>query len=285
MTDTIPDMRQHMLFMAALCGIALGACRDAASPSTVPAAAALGAPQLVALAPDNELVFFAPGSPQDIRSLRLQGVDDPVVGVGVRPLDGRLYGVTTKDQLLQIDIGSGAVTPVSALGSAFGGDEATAFSFNPQADRLRLVGTRGQNLRIQVELGAVAVDGDLHYAADDVHAGRAPQIVAVGYTNSFADAPTTVMFDIDAHSDTLVLQDPPNDGVLRTVGPLGVDCDAATGFEIGFVQPGDERAFLVCGRTLYRVDLETGAASVIGEIGGTAPRFLALALLHGSGGG
>ncbi|RYG77038.1 DUF4394 domain-containing protein, partial [bacterium] len=99
------------------------------------------------------------------------------------------------------------------------------------------------------------------------------------YTNAFANAPSTVMFDIDATFDTLVRQDPPNDGVLQTIGPLGVDCGDDAGFDIVSPRRGVDEAFAVCGASLYSVDLLTGSAKSIGEIGAPHKRYLALAVL------
>ena len=98
---------------------------------------------------------------------------------------------------------------------------APGVDFNPQADRLRVVSHDGQNLRVNVMLGATAVDGALRYKDGDSGAGKRPRITASAYTHNVADAPDTKLFEIDDERDVLVLQDPPNDGVLTTVGPAG----------------------------------------------------------------
>jgi hypothetical protein len=40
------------------------------------------------------------------------------------------------------------------------------------------------------------------------------------------------LFAVDAVTSSLAIQDPPNDGLLNTVGPLGVDLTAGTSFDI-----------------------------------------------------
>lgn len=244
---------------------------QAATPRSYPVAA---------LTADNQIVLFDSATPQTTRVVKLTGVTDEVLGIDIRHADGKLYGITATDQLVLIDAASGAVQPGSRLGSPFRGGAASGFDFNPQADRLRLTGTDGQNLRVQVQVGAVAVDGPLTYAQDDRGAGKRARVTAVAYTNAFANAPSTVMFDIDAQFDTLLRQDPPNDGVLQTVGALGIDCGDAAAFDIASPQRGIDDAFAICGTTLYRVNLQTGAAQAIGTIGAPAASYRGMALLH-----
>ncbi|MEO0928980.1 MAG: DUF4394 domain-containing protein, partial [Cyanobacteria bacterium J06643_13] len=52
-----------------------------------------------------------------------------------------------------------------------------------------------------------------------------------------------------------------------TVGDLGVDFDTLGGFEIISSLDGENVAFAVSDSTLYGIDLDTGAASSLGEIG------------------
>ena len=68
--------------------------------------------------------------------------------------------------------------------------------------------------------------------------------------------------------DRLVLQDPPNDGTLVTVGDLGVDFAALGGFDVvsGGVE-GQNAAFAVSNGIFYSIDLASGAAFELGEIG------------------
>jgi hypothetical protein len=149
----------------------------------------------------------------------------------------------------------------------FEGGARSGVDFNPQSDRLKLVSAGGQNLRVNVELGATAVDPGVAYAPTDVNAGKRPAIAASAYTNARAGAATTKLFDIDSAEDVLVLQDPPNDGVLTTIGPLGADFGPAAGFEIVTEPSGEDRAYAASGSTLYAIDLSTGSATRLGTIG------------------
>ncbi len=123
----------------------------------------------------------------------------------------------------------------------------------------------GQNLRINVDSGATIVDGAINPAG--------PMLGAAGYINSFAGTTTTSLYVIDTVSSTLFLQNPPNNGTLVSVGALGVTLDAggATGFDVQ--STGGQNVAMatlrVGGTTgLYRINLTTGAATLVGAVGG-----------------
>jgi hypothetical protein len=159
-------------------------------------------------------------------------------------------------------------TLVSTLSQPFEGGVVSGFDFNPVADRLRLVGDNDQNFRINVDTGEVLVDGNLAFAEDDINAGVNPNITAVAYTNSFAGTTSTALYNIDTLLDTLVLQNPPNDGTLVTVGDLGIDFDVVGGFDIVSSPDGSNTALAVSDATLYSINLETGAATSLVTIEG-----------------
>ena len=175
-------------------------------------------PQLVALLDDGTLVVFRPGA--ESRTLRLPDVSGKLVGIDRRPADGKLYGIAGSE-VYTVDPSTGAATLVSTLTVPFDGEARSGVDFTPQLDRLRLVSADGRNMRVNVAIGATAVDTPLAYAAGDPHAGTRPRITAAGYGNNRPDVATTTLFEIDSGLDVLVIQDPANDGVLKTVGPLG----------------------------------------------------------------
>ena len=87
--------------------------------------------------------------------------------------------------------------------------------------------------------------------------------------------PGTTLYDIDVRSteDRLVIQSPPNSGELTHVGALGVNASALLGFDIYIsdnTNVGLAAMQLVANGTsnLYAINLSTGAASLIGEVGG-----------------
>ncbi len=201
---------------------------------------------------------------------------DRLVGLDRRPANNALYALGRSGQLYTVDPGSGKATavgsPVSLNGSAVG------FDFNPTVDRIRVVTSGGQNLRLNPDNGAVAgTDTALAYAAGDRNAGRTPKVSAAGYTNSVAGATATTLYDIDTARDVLVTQGTaagvmpavsPNTGQLFTVGRLGRNVDAVNGFDISGSSGRAVASVSIAGRDfLARVDLETGRASTLGPIG------------------
>lgn len=165
-------------------------------------------------------------------------------------------------------------TLVSTLSLPFEGDAVSGFDFNPVADRLRLVGNNEQDFRINVDTGEVIVDGNLAFDPADANAGKNPTVTAAAYTNSFAGATATQLYDIDAQLDSLLLQNPPNDGILQTIGGLGFDVETLAGFEIVSAAADDNTAFVASGSTLYSLDLASGIATNLGDIGDGAELVL-----------
>jgi Domain of unknown function (DUF4394) len=225
-------------------------------------------PTLVALNEAGTLLVFPADRPGTARAVAPSGVADRLVGVDVRPADGRLYGLTAASELYRLDPRTGVAESVAMLTVPFDGEDRSGVDFNPQADRLRLLSAEGQNLRVHPTLGAAAVDRPLTWKPGDPNAGRRPRVTAAAYSQNVAGTAETKLFVIDAERDVLALQDPPNDGVLATVGPLGVDFGPRGGFDIRTGANGVDRAWAASGNVLYAVDLTSGAAERLGEIGG-----------------
>jgi hypothetical protein len=222
-------------------------------------------------------VIFEADRPQAIRTVRTTGLGGRLVGIDTRPVDGHLYGLTTSNDVYRIDPTTGTSSLVSTLTVPFDGDVRSGLAFNPQTDRLRVLSADGQNLRINVTLGAAAADSPLAYAPADRNAGKRPRIAAAAYTNAVANAPTTRLVEIDSEQDVLVVQDPPNDGILTTVGPLGVDFAPLSGLAIVTDTAGIDHAYAATGGKLYTVDLSTGHADPVGPIGDPPATVVSLA--------
>jgi hypothetical protein len=107
----------------------------------------------------------------------------------------------------------------------------------------------------------------LTYAPGDPNAGRRPGVTASAYSHSLPDAATTQLFNLDTARDVLTVQDPPNDGVQRTVGPFGTDFGPLAGFEIVTDASGEDRAYAAAGAELFAIDLRSGLAKPLGRIG------------------
>ena len=235
--------------------------------------AAAAAPA-IGLTGDKTLVMFDTETLAVSGTMDVTGVDK-LHGIDVRPADGMLYGVSSDGKVVTIDTVSGAATEKSTLSEKLADGVSASVDFNPVADRLRVVGTDGTNLRANVDDGMVTVDGKLAYDAADMHAGEAPNIVAVAYTNSIGKPEKTAMYDVDATIGALIQQAPPNDGVLKAIGKFGV---TGEGYALDISSTADlaNTAYLVVGDTLHTVALDTGVATAVGKIEGAALRDIAI---------
>lgn len=197
--------------------------------------------------------------------------NEQVRGIDFRPADGGLYALGSFSNLYRIDTSTGAATRVgngaglSLSGSSFG------FDFNPVIDRIRVVSDTGVNYVFNPDTGTAVQVTNLFYAGGDPNSGMTPNVTSSAYTNSFAGTTTTQLYGIDTGLDILVRQ-ANSAGTLDTVGALGADISDAVGFDISgatgaafAVTSGDGTRSL-----LWTIDLDTGAASLVGEIGGGA---------------
>jgi uncharacterized protein DUF4394 len=222
---------------------------------------------IIGLVDGKTLVWIDPATKKVTGKADIVGAG-PILGIDVRPADGALYGLAADGTLVTIDPKTGKATVKSKLSETLKLGGTVTFDFNPAADRLRLMSSEGTSLRINVDDGKVTVDGSHKFKDGDVNAGKTPKVVAGAYSNSINPKPTaTALYNIDATTWTLVSQAPPNDGVLNTIGALGIDVSGPVAFNI--VASGDKNdAWLVTGGTLYSVDLKTGKAAMAGKIQG-----------------
>ena len=196
-----------------------------------------------------------------------------------RPLYAIDVGATTT-QLYTVNPTTAAVTPVGAgfptvvAGSYdLSGNQRFGFDFNPgtlMADgsiRIRLISSNGVNLRLNSDTGAVAaVDTPLLYAV-----GGSPFADAVAYINSnkAVTGGTTTLFDMDARSDQLSTQNPPNAGTLNPIGSFGVTIDANPGiaFDI-FTGPSDADSSIAgdTGFAAFTRDATSGGAYLLYDV-------------------
>ena len=164
--------------------------------------------------------------------------------------------------------GSGAATAGEQLSEMLPDGVDGMVDFNPVADRIRVMGTDGTNLRIHPDTGETTVDGSLNFEAGDENADATPNVVATAYTNSIGTPEATAMYDIDAGLGALLRQTAPNDGTLATLGSLGIEGADTYALVIQATAEGENTAWLVAGNGLYTVDLETGATEMVAEITG-----------------
>jgi hypothetical protein len=275
------------LVLASAISMALAACGSdddndpivpAPAPAPAPTPPAMTPGDIFALTASNKLISFNRDAAATVRTnVAITGLQsgENLVGIDFRPADGMLYGVGSTGRLYTIDISTGAATlkstlvadaadttaPFTALtGTDFGVD------FNPAADRLRVVSSSGQSLRINVDTGAVTTDGAINGGA------ATSSITGSAYTNSFANTGATTLFALDSATDTLYTQNPPNDGTLSLPVTLGVDAASVGGFDIDASTNIGYAVFTVGGaRNLYTINLAatSAAATLVGALGVT----------------
>lgn len=194
-------------------------------------------------------------------------------GIDFRPATGQLYAVGSFNNLYTVNMSTGAASQVGsgpfapgASGSSFG------FDFNPVIDRIRYVSDTNQNLVLNPNDGTSTQVTSLFYDASDANAGIDPNVVGSAYTNSFMGTTSTQLYGIDSALDILVTQ-ANSAGTLMTVGSLGVDVNDTLSFDIsggtGIAYATVESVGL-SRSTFWMIDLSTGNATMLGEIGGGA---------------
>jgi uncharacterized protein DUF4394 len=244
-------------------------------------ASAARADSIVALIGEDILATIDSRTVRTTNLVKIDGVG-PILGIDVRPADGRLYALATDGSIAIIDPLTGKAAAKSKLDRLPLADVQVAVDFNPVADKLRIIGADGTNLRADVDSGKVTEDQPLKFAATDSAAGRPPIIVAGAYSNSIKGAKETTLYDIDASVGALFRQAPPNDGVLNTIGMLGVTVDRI-GFDIVTDGAGANTGMLVANGKLYVVDLTTGSAAAGKSIAGLPSDVRDIAVLQSSG--
>ena len=234
---------------------------------------------IIGLAGGNTLIGFDSAAPQTATAtVAVTGVTGNIIGLDTRPATGALYVLTDTNNLYTVNTVSGVASLASSLSVAFTSGAANGFSFNPMADRLRVVGTNNQNFRVNVDNGAVTTDVPLNPGN--------PSVGASAYTNQVAGATSTVLYGIDTMSDSLVRQEPPNNGTLITVGSLGFNV-RNSGVDIGFdIDANGNVAYASLAPNgnsgtngLYTINLVTGAATLLGGFGANTVRDIAVGTL------
>ncbi len=225
---------------------------EAARPKDMPAV------MFYALSDDMTLDGFSTANPRSmLSSVVISGLQagETLLAIDFRPATGQLYGLGSSSRLYVINpdtgmahtLGAGPFTP--ALSGALAG-----FDFNPTVDRIRVVTSSGQNLRLHPETGAVAVvDGNVNGASGAMIAGSA-------YTGNVAGSSTTTLYNMDL-AGRLYKQMPPNDGTQVFVANINAPISGEGGFDIA---PETDWALAIFGQgdnsALYSIDLMTGKA-------------------------
>lgn len=207
---------------------------------------------------------------------------DVIQGIDFRPVYGVLYALginnTAGDdtgRIYTIDITTAVATLVGAnpFSTALMDGAAYGIDFNPTSDRIRIVNSLDQSMRVNPDTGALV-------QFDTTLTPASATIVGAAYDRNDRNPVTTLttLFGIDSVANTLVRiggvdgTPSPNAGAVTTIGPLGVTLsNANAGFDIA--EDGVAYASLatiIAGTTTYRlytVNLTTGAVTAVANIG------------------
>jgi hypothetical protein len=231
------------------------------------------APVAYAVDATNSLKTFSLatiGTPTSKPILLLQP-GETILGIDIRPANGQLYALGSTGRIYTIDTTTGNATMIGAGPIAISGTE-FGFDFNPVVDRLRIVSNTGVNIRVN------PTDGTL-VATDTTLNPGTPNVTAVAYLNNYTGALVTTLYDVDSTTDMLYTQNPPNNGTLVPIGPLGINATASNGFDIGGTSNTAYGIFTVGGISgLYTINTTTGAATLVGTFPFTSIRGLAVGL-------
>ena len=249
----------------------------AASAALAALTGAAAAAPAIGLVGDKTLVWFDTDKPEITKTVEVEGVE-MLQGIDLRPSNTMLYGVTRDGTIVTIDIGTGAATAGAKLATNLPEGVTASIDFNPMADRLRLMGSDGTNLRANVDTGEVTVDGKLAFEAGDTNAESEPKVIATAYINAYGKPETTAMYDLDA-SGNFIQQTKPNDGVLKTIGSLGIAATETAAMDVQTTADGTNTAWLAAGGALYTIDVATGAATKTGDITGAPGMLRDIAIL------
>ena len=231
----------------------------------------------------NVLVRFNSDTPADITMFSVTGLGpgELIQGLDVRPANQVLYalGITngpgtndSEGRLYTINLDTGAATQVgnAPFSTALVDNVTYGFDFNPVTDRIRVVNTADQNMRVNPTTGFLTqFDTDLDNAAGAESVGN------VAYDRNDIDPATaTTLYAINLSTNTLEVigningtPQSANSGILNRIGPLGSTLFSSVGgFDIA--PSGHAFAALRVGTTysLYSIDLSSGTAISRGVI-------------------
>jgi hypothetical protein len=242
---------------------------------------AVAAERIYGLTFDNRIVTFNADTPTMITSNRtIMGLPmgETLTGIDVRPANQTLYSLGTSGTVYTLTrMGPNYVATAQPALTVMPSGAPYGIDFNPVPDRLRVVNTAEQNLRINVDTGVTI--NDTAITSDT----GAVDLVGAAYTNSFAGATTTTLYALDAVGDTLLRSTNANLGTYTGTnlmgmpfGPLGFafTTDNAVGFDIS---GRTGVAYANIDSLLWTIDLMSGAGTSVGIIGSGPVRSIATA--------
>jgi hypothetical protein len=260
------------------------------------------APAIIfAVTETQRLISFDSAAPQTLLSdVAITGLTNAgterMEAIDFRPATWQLYGLGINDfdngadeaALYTIDPATGVASNVvfngtlTLIGHDFADDAHYGFDFDPVRDVIRVVNTADQNVRVNPATGFGTADTAL-----DLPTSGAEAVYGAAYDRSVVGATATTLYALDFGGDQLVriggVDGAPsaNGGALTAVGSLGFAANSFLGgFDIA-ARSGTGFAAIftsASGTDLYTINLATGAATVVGDIGSGTVQVRGLAV-------
>ncbi len=211
---------------------------DDPSPAPAPVGRVVYAVDLA----NNFLVFGTESFDVLSQQQRISGLPllKRIIGIVVRPSNGKLYGVGNDSRVYTIDPSTAVATPVGSgqfsprIVDFF--EIHFAMALEPNGNRVRLISTEGgTNWSISLDDGTAVAGTPVHFVAGDPHEGETPHIAALMYATPSPTAAlnadisrmasssgpcTDVMYMIDPDLAYYIGSCDGDSGDLGTLGPI-----------------------------------------------------------------
>ncbi len=185
---------------------------------------------------NNFLVFGSESFDVLSAQMRITGLPilKRIIGIVVRPSDGKVYGVGNDSRVYTIDPLTAVATPIASgqfspkIVDFF--EIHFAMALEPSGDRVRLISTEGGgNWSISLDDGTAVTGAPVHFAAGDPNEGETPHIASLVYRTpspgisrlaSSSGPCTEVMYMIDPDLAQYIGSCDGDVGDLSTLGPI-----------------------------------------------------------------
>lgn len=276
----------RLLLLSAI-SAGLAACGSSTTTFTVP----VSAPNAYLLTSNDQIVGVDLDSMEFARSVRsiprattastttpntlALELGEIIQDIDYRNSEGVLYALTKlsgKGYIIRIEPSSGVILRVSTLvteGTTTQialSDTSYTIDFNPEVDRLRVIGSNGSNLRVDVSTGDTLTD-------TNIQSGNT--ITGAAYEDSFSSAGRgTQLFTLDSSMDRVNLQNPPNDGTQSNPKSLlgSTNVESINGYDIN---PSNNTglALLTVGGSQQFYNISPGATPNAASLFAAPPRL------------
>lgn len=236
---TIP-FRSLLVFL--LVSVVIQSCDDhrvptqpsPSQPNEIPELPGSPASTFYALSDNNTIYELDLRNPQRTgNAIRIETTkpDEKILSIDFRPATGQLFALSDDKVFYSVNISPNRISkpfPVNRKTEVEADLTAStvSFDFNPVTDQIRLVTSKGENVRLD------PASGMLDRQSGNPKGVSTPHVGAVAYSNNYSGATSTSLYGIDTAEDRLVQYGNPDAITLQTVGSLGVDIAEVGGFDI-----------------------------------------------------